>query len=354
MTQGVLEKIKTKQRLTPAEGVALFGSFDLLPLGRAADERRKQYHPEPVVTYTVDRNINYTNVCVSGCRFCAFFRSGEHSEAYVISKKDLFNKIQETVDLGGSHILFQGGLHPDLKIDFYEDLLRSVKEKFNIHIHGFSPPEIVHFSRLNDLSLESVLTRLKKAGLDTIPGGGAEILSDRLRRQVSPHKCTAAEWLEVMRQAHQAGMRTTATMMFGYLETIEERVAHLEKIRSLQDETGGFTAFIAWPFQSARTGLSNLKPAGGFDYLKTLAISRLYLDNIPNIQASWVTQGPALAQVALKFGANDLGGTMIEENVVRAARVEFRMTESELRDLVTKAGYRPQKRDCYYNKMSPR
>ncbi|MCK5577907.1 MAG: radical SAM protein, partial [Planctomycetes bacterium] len=213
MIQGVLEKIKTKQRLTPAEGVALFGSFDLLSLGRAADERRRQYHPEPVVTYTVDRNINYTNVCVSGCRFCAFFRSDKHSEAYVISKKDLFNKIRETVDLGGSHILFQGGLHPDLKIDFYEDLLRSVKEKFNIHIHGFSPPEIIHFSRLNNLSLKSVLTRLKKAGLDTIPGGGAEILSDRLRRQVSPHKCTAAEWLEVMRQAHQTGMRTTATMM---------------------------------------------------------------------------------------------------------------------------------------------
>jgi cyclic dehypoxanthinyl futalosine synthase len=276
----------------------------------------------------------------------------------VLSKDEIFKKIEEAISLGGTQILMQGGLHPDLKIDYYVDLLRSIKEKFDIHIHSFSPPEIIHISTLNDMPTKEVLALFKNAGLDTIPGGGAEILTDRCRGILSPHKCSASEWLQVMREAHMSGIKSTATMMFGHVETLEERVVHLEKIRQLQDETGGFTAFIPWTFQPKNTALflSTEKVTGfkigGFDYLRTLAVSRLFLDNVPNIQASWVTQGSKIAQLALKFGANDLGSTMIEENVVRAAGVEYRMDKKEMIALIEELGFEAMQRDCYYNILS--
>lgn len=326
----------------------LFNSKDILSIGAAADEVRRQLHPHGRVTYVVDRNINYTNVCVSECSFCAFHRPVGDAEAYVLSREELADKIKETVALGGTQILIQGGLHPDLRLDFYCDMLRFIKKEFGVHVHGFSPPEIIHFARLEGASAADVISRLRSAGLDTIPGGGAEILSDRVRAEISPHKCTAREWLDVMRTAHEMGMRTTATMMFGHVESYSERVEHLTRIRDLQDSTDGFTAFIPWTYQPANTRMEGTT-AGGFEYLITLAISRLFLDNIPNIQASWVTQGSKIAQLALRFGANDLGSTMIEENVVRAAGVSFRMSLAEMRDIIEDAGFTPMQRDCYYN-----
>ncbi len=351
----VIEKVCSQKRLSFEDGVNLIGSHDLIGLGVAADRMCHELHPERYRTYVVDRNINYTNVCTAGCKFCAFYKNKGSKDGYVLPKEEVFRKIEETISLGGTQILMQGGLHPDLKINFYVDLLRSIKEKFDIHIHSFSPPEIVHFSTLNDMSIKEVLVLLKNAGLDTIPGGGAEILIDRCRGLLSPHKCTAAEWLQVMSEAHKLGMKSTATMMFGHIETMEERVIHLEKIRQLQEETGGFTAFIPWTFQPKNTALSVSTEEstgyniGGFDYLKTLAVSRLFLDNIPNIQASWVTQGSKIAQLALKFGANDLGSTMIEENVVRAAGVEYRLKKEEMTALIEDLGFEATQRDCYYN-----
>lgn len=351
----VIDRIRSQKRLSFEDGVNLIGSHDLIGLGTAADRLCQELHPEQYRTYVVDRNINYTNVCTSGCTFCAFYKDNDHSDGYVLSKDEIFKKIEETISLGGTQILMQGGLHPDLKIDYYVDLLKSIKEKFDIHIHSFSPPEIIHISTLNDLSTKEVLALLKNAGLDTIPGGGAEILTDRCRGILSPHKCSASEWLQVMREAHVSGIKSTATMMFGHVETLEERVVHLEKIRQLQDETGGFTAFIPWTFQPKNTALF-LSPEkvtgfkiGGFDYLRTLAVSRLFLDNVPNIQASWVTQGSKIAQLALKFGANDLGSTMIEENVVRAAGVDYRMDKKEMIALIEELGFEAMQRDCYYN-----
>jgi cyclic dehypoxanthinyl futalosine synthase len=320
---------------------------DLLGLGRAAQEVRWRLHPEPAVTYVVDRNINYTNVCVSGCRFCAFYRSADSPEAYVLDREVLGQKIAETLALGGTQILLQGGMHPNLPFSFYEELLRWIKRHYPIHVHGFSPPEIMHMTRISGLDLETVLRRLREAGLDTIPGGGAEILVDRVREQVSPKKGSSAEWLQVMAAAHRLGMRTTATMMFGHLDTPEDRIQHLLAIRRLQDETGGFTAFIPWTFQSGNTELKPT-PVGGTEYLRMLALSRLVLDNVPNLQASWVTQGPKVGQVALFFGANDLGSTMIEENVVAAAGVSFRLSEEELTRLIREAGFIPRQRDAYY------
>jgi len=351
----LIEKVCSQKRLSFADGVNLVESHGLIGLGVAADRVCCELHPERYRTYVIDRNINYTNVCTAGCTFCAFYKYKGSKDGYVLPKEEVFRKIEETISLGGTQILMQGGLHPDLKIDYYVDLLRSIKEKFNIHIHSFSPPEIIHFSTLNDMPIKEVLILLKNAGLDTIPGGGAEILVDRCRKLLSPHKCSADEWLQVMREAHMLGVKSTVTMMFGHVETIEERVMHLEKIRQLQDETGGFTAFIPWTFQPKNTALSlsicesighNI---GGFDYLKTLAVSRLFLDNIPNIQASWVTQGSKIAQLALKFGANDLGSTMIEENVVRAAGVEHRLQKEEMVSLIEDLGFEAMQRDCYYN-----
>jgi cyclic dehypoxanthinyl futalosine synthase len=301
-----------------------------------------------MITYVVDRNINYTNVCVSKCKFCAFYRPPDAPDAYVLSHEELARKIRETVELGGTQILMQGGLHPELRLDFYCEMLRFIRKEFGIHIHAFSPPEIIHISRIEGIEVAETLERMRTAGLDTIPGGGAEILAEGVRSEISPHKCTSDEWIDVMRTAHKIGMRTTATMMFGHREKYEDRVEHLARVRALQDETGGFTAFIPWTFQPHNTEIGGTT-AGGIEYLGTLAISRLFLDNIANIQASWVTQGSKIAQLALRFGANDLGSTMIEENVVRAAGVTFRMSLQEMREIIGDAGFAPRQRDCYYN-----
>lgn len=343
----VIEKSLNGERLSPAEGIGLFSLKDITVLGMAADEICREKHPEDYRTYIIDRNINYTNICTSGCKFCAFYKEVKHSDGYIIPKDALLKKIEETLSLGGRQILMQGGLHPSLKMDFYVDLLKAIKTKFDVHIHAFSPPEIVHFSRLNGLAVRDVLQKLKTAGLNSIPGGGAEILVDRCRNLLSPNKCTAQEWLDVMREAHKLGMRTTATMMFGHIETIEERIEHMEKIRRLQDETGGFTAFIAWTFQPKNTQLDTAL-LGSHDYLRTLAIARLYLDNFPNIQASWVTQGAKIAQLSLKFGANDMGSTMIEENVVRAAGVSYQMDKKEIESLINDLEFEARQRDLYY------
>jgi cyclic dehypoxanthinyl futalosine synthase len=344
-------KVLDGERLSGSESLVLFEKGDLYALGFLADSVRKRLHPEPIVTYVVDRNINYTDICISACKFCAFYKAPDEADGTVISYEELGDKIKETLELGGTQILLQGGLHPDHPLEFYEDMLRFIK-KTGIHIHGFSPPEIHHFSQLAGLGVAEVLTRLHKAGLDSIPGGGAEILSDRVRQQAAPRKCSADEWINVMREAHLLGLRTTATMMFGHIETVEERLEHLLRIRQLQDETGGFTAFIPWPFQPDNTAFAELPKATAHTYLKMLAWSRIVLDNVPNIQASWVTQGPKIAQVSLFFGANDFGSTMIEENVVAAAGVSFRLTEAEIRSLVQGAGYEPRQRRMDYSFVS--
>jgi cyclic dehypoxanthinyl futalosine synthase len=335
------------RRIEENDALKLFQSSDFLSIGTVSDEVRKRIHPEGMITYVIDRNINYTNVCVSGCKFCAFYRSADAPDAYVLSHEELALKIEETVDLGGTQILMQGGLHPDLRLNFYCEMLQYIKGNFDIHIHAFSPPEIIHIASVEGMEMQEVIERLRAAGLDTIPGGGAEILAEGVRSEISPHKCTADEWIDVMRTAHRIGMHTTATMMFAHREKLEDRVEHLARIRALQDETAGFTAFIPWTFQPRNTEIGGVT-AGGIEYLKTLAISRLFLDNFDNIQASWVTQGSKIAQLALRFGANDLGSTMIEENVVRAAGVTFRMSLQEMRGIISDAGFAPQQRDCYY------
>ncbi|MCL6584648.1 MAG: dehypoxanthine futalosine cyclase [bacterium] len=348
LLKSIIDKVVADVRLLPQEAAILFEEADLLTLGALANLKRQRLHPDKIVTYIVDRNINYTNICLSKCRFCAFFREEGAEGSYVISRKELAKKIEETLELGGVQILLQGGLHPGLKLDYYQELLEFIKSRYQIHIHGFSPPEIIHFARLNNLPVETVLERLLAAGLDSIPGGGAEILVDRVRREVSPCKCSSREWLEVMEKAHRLGLKTTATMMFGHIETLPERIEHLNLIRQLQDKTGGFTAFIPWPYQPGNTSLISRPAASGFEYLKTLAICRIFLDNIPNIQASWVTQGAKVAQIALNFGANDLGSTMIEENVVAAAGVSYRLPESELIRIIEGAGFQPRRRRMDY------
>jgi cyclic dehypoxanthinyl futalosine synthase len=353
LLETAVKKAGAHQRLDAEEALALLGDADLLTLADLAHRRRLELHPEPLVTYVVDRNINYTNVCTSGCLFCAYFRTENDPDAFVISKSDLDRKIRETLELGGTQILLQGGMHPGLDLDYYLDLLRHIKRKFPIHIHGFSPTEIAAMSADAGLSVEETLSRLTSAGLDSIPGGGAEILVDDVRRKISPRKCNSDTWLGVMRSAHGLGLRTTATMMFGHLESARDVVSHLMKIRSLQDETGGFTAFIPWTFQPDNTRITAEK-ATAVDYLRTLAVSRLALDNVPNLQASWVTQGDKIAQLALSFGANDLGSTMIEENVVAAAGVRFRLPEPEMVRLIETIGYRAVRRDCFYNHLEAR
>ncbi len=339
-------------RLSDEEFLELAASADLYELGFRADEMRRRKHPENVVTYVIDRNINYTDICVSACKFCAFFKTPEDPAGTLLSRDILKEKIEETKDLGGTQILLQGGLHPDLTLEFYEDLLLFIKET-GIHIHGFSPPEICHFSTLSGLPVKTVLQRLIASGLDSIPGGGAEILSDRVREAIAPRKCTADQWLEVMEEAHLLGLRTTATMMYGHVETMTERLEHLRRLRDLQDRTGGFTAFIPWSFQPDNTALSqNNRPRStSFEYLRMLALCRIYLDNFDNIQASWVTQGPKVAQMALFFGANDFGSTMIEENVVAAAGVSFKLSETEICRLVSDAGFTPQQRFMDYSRV---
>lgn len=346
-TLEIIDKVLDGRRLSSASAERLLVEADFHELVRAAYRTRMRLHPERTVTYVVDRNINYTNVCVSGCDFCAFYRPPGHAEGYVLDKEVLMGKIGELVAAGGTQVLLQGGLNPALGIEYYEETLRDIRRVFDVNVHGFSPPEVVHIARVSELSLDVVVNRLRDAGLGSLPGGGAEVLSDRVRSEVSPAKCTADEWIEVMRIAHGAGIKTTATMMFGHVETPAERIEHLELVRSLQDETGGFTAFIPWTFQSRNTRI-DVEPAGGVEYLRTLALSRLYLDNVPNIQASWVTQGAKIAELALMAGANDLGGTMMEENVVRAAGSNFRMTEDEIRRSIENAGFAPRRRNTFY------
>jgi cyclic dehypoxanthinyl futalosine synthase len=347
MLNKLTEKILAGERISVDEGLKLAVEADLYRLGFLAGAIKKRLHPEPWITYVIDRNINYTDICISACKFCAFFKAPEEEGGYVLSNDELAKKIEETLELGGTQILLQGGLHPDKPLEFYEEMLRFIKT-YPIHIHGFSPPEVCHFAKLSGLPVPEVIARLRAAGLDSIPGGGAEILSDRVRSETAPRKCGADEWLEVMRQAHRQGMRTTATMMFGHIETMAERFEHLERVRNLQDETSGFTAFIPWPFQPANTVLAHLPPATAVEYLRMLTLSRIFLDNVPNLQASWVTQGGKIAQVALFFGANDFGSTMIEENVVAAAGVGFRLSEREIRQLVSEAGYEPRQRTMDY------
>ena len=352
-------------RLTDDDALALLSGADLLDLGVAASAVRDRLHPDRDVTFIVDRNINYTNVCVSGCRFCAFYRDPDHPDAYVLSPDELYAKVEETIALEGTAILLQGGMHPDLPLAWYETMLRELKARYPIHVHGFGPPEIVHLSNLSRLPVRDVLTRLRNAGLDSLPGGGAEILVDRVRSHVSPRKATSDEWLDVMREAHRLGISTTATMMFGGTETPVERVEHLRRIRDVQDEARaigcvGFRAFIPWSFQPGNTALAEeetsaggdaLTAASGWEYLRMLAVSRLYLDNVDNIQASWVTQGAKVGQIALFFGANDMGSTMIEENVVAAAGTRFMLARDELVRIVTDAGFTPVQRDTLYGEV---
>jgi cyclic dehypoxanthinyl futalosine synthase len=370
------------KRIDKNTALNLLKSSDLFDLGEQADSIRKNLHPEGVVTFIVDRNINYTNVCVNKCRFCAFYRDVESPDAYLLSMAEIFRKIDETIALGGTQILLQGGIHPELGLDYYTNLLKSIKDRYSINIHGFSPPEVNYLAERHDITIRETLLILRQAGLDSIPGGGAEILSDRVREVLSPKKIKSSQWLNVMEEAHKIGMRTTATMMFGSVEEPEDIIEHLDVIRNLQGRTGGFTAFIPWSFQpknteigsrvnsqqskgtvpDLRTDLSMVlgevvesglspwrKAATAVDYLKVLALSRIYLDNIKNIQASWVTQGPKLAQVALRFGANDFGSTMIEENVVRAAGVSYRVSKEDIIQAIKSAGFKAAQRDTYYN-----
>lgn len=345
------DKAWLNQRLNKDEALELYEKGDFLALGDMANHRRMALHSEKVVTYVVDRNINYTNVCMSECLFCAYFRKPNDKDAFIISKNALKQKIEETLALGGTQILLQGGMNPDMSFDDHLALLKFIKSNFSIHIHGFSPPEIADMAQKADLTIEETLSRLIDAGLNSIPGGGAEILVDRIRQKISPNKCSAATWLSVMKTAHKLGLKTTATMMFGHVESTRDIIEHLLKIRQLQDDTGGFTAFIPWTFQPENTRIQ-VETATAVAYLRTLALCRLFLDNVPNLQASWVTQGAKIAQLALIFGANDLGSTMIEENVVAAANVKFRLPKEEMIRLIETAGYQPVQRDCYYRHIS--
>src|SRR5881394_2876855 len=336
--------------MTRAQAIDLFQSDDLIGIGMEADAIRRKWHPEGIVSYIIDRNINYTNFCTEYCTFCAFYRPMGHSEGYILPKEVIYDKIQETLDLGGTGILMQGGLHPDLKIEWYEDLFRSIKQRFRIHLHCLSAPEVTNIAGVSGLSLRDTIARLRDSGLDSIPGGGAEILDDEVRYRISRLKCATAEWIDVHRTAHALGMRTTATMMFGCGETLAHRVNHLEIVRRIQEDTGGFTAFIPWFFQRENTSLGRFvkEEATAVEYLQTLAISRIYLDNFENVQSSWVTQGLKTCQMGLRFGGNDVGSIMIEENVVSAAGAHHRASEEELRRIIRDAGFVPKQRDTLY------
>jgi cyclic dehypoxanthinyl futalosine synthase len=345
----LLEKAVAGERLSPAEGLRLLESHDLAALGRAADEITRRMHSENYRTYNIDRNINYTNVCTAVCDFCAFYRAPKSPEGYVLEREELYQKIEETIELGGDQILMQGGLHPEFKLEWYEELLCDIKSRFpQLNVHGFSPPEIYHFTKVSKLPLRTVLQRLKDAGLGSLPGGGAEILVDRVRRAITRGKVLTDDWLDVNRVWHELGGRSTATMMFGHVETLAERIEHLDRLRQLQDETGGFTAFICWTFQPEHTDMADIPPAGAFEYLKTNAVARLYLDNFANIQSSWVTQGLKVGQLALLYGANDMGSLMIEENVVAEAGTVHYLTLDEIRDAISELGFVPRQRNVRY------
>jgi cyclic dehypoxanthinyl futalosine synthase len=358
----LLAKAARGGRLDPAEGLRLFEEADLADLGAAAHAVRLRLNPEPAVSYIIDRNVNYSNICDSYCRFCSFFAAPGAEGGYLLSKATLARKIEETKALGGNQILMQGGTHPEWDIVWYEDLIRFVKSH-GIHVHALSSPEIQAIAKVSKLPVREVISRLRAAGLDSIPGGGAEILSDSARKAISPLKCTTEEWLEVHREAHTLGMRTTATMMFGHMETFADRVEHFDRIRALQDESlarsgatggdAGFTAFICWAFQPTHA-MKRMEAAGGAEYLRTLAIGRLYVQNVRHFQSSWVTMGPKVGQMALWFGCDDMGSTMIEENVVSSAGVAYRMTSVELCDVIRAAGFRPQQRDFFYRPVEAR
>jgi cyclic dehypoxanthinyl futalosine synthase len=350
----ILDRAVAGKRLEADEIQALFDNGGLLELGQAADAVRRRKNPGEVVSYIIDRNINYTNVCVYRCRFCAFYRTFKDAEAYVLPFDEIAAKVAETVACGGTGILLQGGVHPELRLSYYESLLADLKRAFpQIHLHAFSVPEIWFLAKLEKMPVREVLGRLVIAGLDSIPGGGAEILEDDTRRQIwSRAKASTDQWLGVHREAHHLGLRTTATMMFGVGEPPSARAAHFLGVRDLQDDTGGFTAFIPWTFQDSGTDLEGeVEPAGGFDYLRTLAISRLALDNIDHVQGSWVTQGPKIGQVSLFFGADDLGSIMLEENVVAAAGARYRMSQSDMEQVILEAGYRPRQRRTLYEPL---
>jgi cyclic dehypoxanthinyl futalosine synthase len=342
-------KVHAGGRLDRAEALELYRRAPSGLLGRLADEVRARKHPDRIVTYIIDRNVNYTNICVARCNFCAFYRPVGAADGYVLGFAEIFSKIEETIALGGGQLLLQGGHNPDLPLDWYEDLFKAVKSQYPaFRLHALSPPEVIHLSRLSRLPVPQVIDRLVQAGLDSIPGGGAEILVDRVRMLLNCYgKATAGEWLDVMRHAHHAGLRTTATMMYGTVETLEERLEHLFGLRALQDETRGFTAFITWSYQPEHTELGGHE-ATGLEYLRTLAIARLVLDNFDNLQASWVTQGGKVGQLSLAFGANDMGSVMIEENVVRAAGASYCMDEIEIVRNIENAGFVPLRRNMHY------
>ena len=349
MLQHLASRVRSGGRLDRAEALELYQHAPTALLGSLADEVRARKHPEGIVTYIIDRNVNYTNVCVAKCNFCAFYRPVGSAEGYVLGFDELFRKIDETVEVGGVQLLLQGGHNPDLPLSWYEDLFRAIKARYpSFKLHALSPPEIIHLSRLSQLPVPEVIARLVAAGLDSVPGGGAEILVDRVRKLLHcDGKATADEWLDVMRHAHRAGLRTTATMMYGTVETDEERIEHLLRLRALQDETGGFTAFITWSFQPEHTELGGSE-ATGVDYLRTLAIARIVLDNFANLQASWVTQGGKVGQLSLAYGANDMGSVMIEENVVRAAGASYCMDEAEIVRNIEDAGFVAKRRNMHY------
>ena len=350
----VIEKVWEGQRMNAAETAQLY-QLPLEVLGSLAHRRRELAKAEAydgrgneIITYNVDRNINYTNVCNVYCKFCAFYRTAKDEDAYVITKEELDQKIKETVALGGNQILMQGGHHPSLTLDWYLDMLSHIKKEFpQVNIHAFSPSEFIHFQKVFDLPMEDLLRQFKEAGLGSIPGGGGEILVDRVRQRIAPLKAMSDEWLGVMDVAHRMGLNSSATMMFGHVETLEDRIEHLERVRAQQDATGGFTAFIAWTFQPENTRLK-AKTVGAHEYLRMQALSRIYLDNIPNIQSSWVTQGLEVGQVALTYGANDLGSIMIEENVVSKAGTTFQMTVEDMHRLIQDLGYEPRQRNNWY------
>lgn len=346
----ILEKAVAGERITDEEALELFRSNDLTRLGAAAHAVRMRKHPEPVVTYIIERNINYSNVCAADCDFCGFYaKAWDKERAYVLPQEEIDRKIEELVACGGKQILLQGGLHPKLKLEWYEEMLRHMKRKFGIHLHAFSPPEIHWLAKIHKMPVVDVIRRLHEAGLDSIPGGGGEILVDRVRTSLTKNKCLTDEWLGVMRAAAECGLRGTATMMFGHIETLEERVEHLRRVRETQDETGVFTAFIDWTWQKSPELRLQAETVGSHEYLKTTAIARLYLDNIDNIQSSWVTQGAKVGQASLFFGCNDMGSTMMEENVVSAAGTVYSLDAEGIERLVRDAGFTPRRRNFFYD-----
>jgi cyclic dehypoxanthinyl futalosine synthase len=349
MVDQIVAKVMQGGRVSAAEALQLYREAPTHVLGRLADTTRLRKHPEGVVTYIIDRNVNYTNICVARCNFCAFYRPVGSREGYVLGFEEIFSKIDETIAVGGNQLLLQGGHNPDLPIQWYEDLFRAVKARYpQFKLHALSPPEVLHISRLSQIPTQTVIDRLVAAGLDSIPGGGAEILVDRVRKLLNCYsKATSDEWIGIMRQAHQAGLRTTATMMYGTVETQEERIEHMMRLRDLQDETGGFTAFITWSYQPEHTEHGGFEETG-VDYLRTLALSRIVLDNFDNLQASWVTQGGKVGQLSLAYGANDMGSVMIEENVVRAAGAAYCMDELEIVVNIEDAGFVAKRRNMHY------